>query len=408
MAKIAERIKIVDVDTHIIEPYDLWTSRLGHKWDLLPHVERAVVPPGGFSGVMTVENDDIWVMGDEPAGQRALLPVGVYGMAGYTHALPAHPQTIADIDPAGYDPDARLKIMDRYGIYAQILYPNVGGFGAGGFLALKNDELKADCVRAYNDFMTDWCSADRKRLIPLTATPFWDLDFALEEIERCAKLGHKGILFTWQPEGFGHPHLADPYWDPLWRLCTEYELPINFHVGSGIVTAPTIDYPGNGFAVNFAKSNVKASLSCAASVMEVIGSRIVRDFPTIKFVSVESGVGWIPFVLENMAWLWGTSGVYNERPDLRDTTPLELFKKHVFGTFWFEDACVEYAVDYLGADNIMFETDFPHPTSVAPGPNTRAKNPIEHIEERFSDTKMSAEDLEKILSGNAIKLYHLD
>jgi predicted TIM-barrel fold metal-dependent hydrolase len=406
--KVSERVRIIDVDTHIIEPYDLWTSRLGKKWDLLPHVEKVTRLPDNLVGVMTKVNDDVWVMGDETAEESPTLPVGVFGMAGWSEALPDHPASMEQIDPAGYDPDARLKIMDDYGIYAQLLYPNVGGFGAGGFLALENDELKADCVRAYNDFMHDWCSTDPKRLIALAATPFWDLDFAVEEAERCFKMGHKGIVFTWQPEGFGQPHLADPYWNPLWKLCTDYDLPINFHVGSGVVTAPVGDYKPNGFAVNFAKSNVKASLSLAPAIMEIIGSRITQEFPTIKFVSVESGVGWMPFVIENLTWLWGTSGVYKERPDLQGTTPLEVFQKHIYGTFWFEDKGVKAAIDYLGPDNLMFETDFPHPTSVAPGPNTQAKNPIEHVEDRFADSGLSDDVVEKVLSGNARKLYHLD
>jgi predicted TIM-barrel fold metal-dependent hydrolase len=407
--KVSERLKIVDVDTHIIEPYDLWTSRLGKKWDLLPHVEKVKQLPAGKRSALTNVGDDVWVMGTEEVTKDQDLPVGVYGMAGWHETLPGHPATIEQVDPAGYDADARLKRMDEYGIYAQMLYPNIGGFGAAGFLSLDNPELKADCVRAYNDFMRDWCSADPKRLIGLAAMPFWDLELAVAEAERCFKMGHKGIVFTWQPEGFGQPHLADPYWNPLWKVCTDYDLPINFHVGSGVVTPPpALSYPDNGFAANFSKDNVRASLSLAPAIMEIINSKITQRFPTIKFVVVESGVGWIPFVIENLTWLWGTSGTYNERPDLVGTTPLEIFQRNIWGTFWFEDKCVELAVDYLGPDNIMFETDFPHPTSVAPGPNTAAQNPIDHVEKRFANSTMSDEVIKKILSGNAQKLYQLD
>jgi predicted TIM-barrel fold metal-dependent hydrolase len=408
--KLAKRLKVVDVDTHIIEPYDLWTSRLGQKWDLLPHVERVdSVPPQFASRAMTKPGDDVWIMGTRDLTDKPDLPVGVYGMAGYHNALPDHPATIEEVDPAGYDPHERLKRMDEYGLWAQMLYPNIGGFGASGFLSLENAELKADCVRAYNDFMHEWCSADPKRLIALAAMPFWDLDLAVAEAERCFNMGHKGIVFTWQPEGFGQPHLADPYWNPLWQKCTDWDLPINFHVGSGVVTPPSaLNYPDNGFAANFAKDNVRASLSLAPAIMEIMNSKITQRFPNIKFVVVESGVGWIPFVIENLTWLWGTSGTLKERPDLAQTSPLEIFQRNIWGTFWFEDKCVELAVDYLGADHIMFETDFPHPTSVAPGPNTFAENPIEHIQKRFADSRMGPEAVEKILSGNARKLYRLD
>jgi predicted TIM-barrel fold metal-dependent hydrolase len=409
MSKVAERVKVIDVDTHIIEPYDLWTSRLADKYDMVPHVVTAKrLPDNELMAAMTKVGDDVWIMGGEAAEEMAASPVGVYGMAGWKEPLPGHPPTINDIDPAGWDPAMRLKRMDEYGIYAQMLYPNIAGFGGAGFLRLPDRKLKQDCVRAYNDFLHDWCSQDPKRLIPIAATPFWDLEFALEEIARCARLGHKSLLFTWSPEAFGQPHLADPFWNPLWKLVTELEMPINFHIGSGVFEAPRKRYEPNGWSVNFASYQVQLSLSNAAALLEVLASRITRDFPTIKFVSVESGVGWIPFVLENLTWLWENSDVYNERPELRDTSPLEIFRKHIYSTFWFENHSMKAAIDYLGPDNIMFETDFPHPTSVAPGPNSAAKNPIDHIEDRFADSGLSEEVIHKILAGNATKLYHLD
>ena len=62
--------------------------------------------------------------------------------------------------------------MDEENIYAMVLYPNLGGFGSGGFLKLGEPELMLECVRAYNDFQTDWSSADPNRLLPVTALPF--------------------------------------------------------------------------------------------------------------------------------------------------------------------------------------------------------------------------------------------
>jgi predicted TIM-barrel fold metal-dependent hydrolase len=104
--------------------------------------------------------------------------------------------------------------MDEYGIYAQILYPNVGGFGSSRFLTLKEPELMLQCVQAYNDFLSDWCSADPKRLLPIMALPFWDLDQTVKEIDRAAKSGHKGILFSGEPHAFGFPHLLRPALGP--------------------------------------------------------------------------------------------------------------------------------------------------------------------------------------------------
>jgi uncharacterized protein len=143
------------------------------------------------------------------------------------------PETFDDIDPAMYDPHARLAFLDREGIDAQVLYPNVGGFGNGYFLRLGDRELVAGCVRAYNDFLTDWCSADPDRLIAITALPFWDIDLSLAEIERNVAAGHRAINFCNQPQDYGMPPLAHPTGTPSGRQAQEAGIAVNFHVGGG-------------------------------------------------------------------------------------------------------------------------------------------------------------------------------
>ena len=114
-----------------------------------------------------------------------------------------------------------------------VMYPNVGGFGNQAFLKLKDPELMLTCVQVYNDWQTEWASADPRRLLAVTSVPFWDIDQSVAEVYRCAKKGHKGILFTGDPQSHGQPFLGDPHWDPLWRAACECDLPISFHIGSG-------------------------------------------------------------------------------------------------------------------------------------------------------------------------------
>ena len=123
--------------------------------------------------------------------------------------------------------------MDEASIWAQVLYPNVGGFGSENFLKIDDEQLKLLCVSAYNDFLLEWASADRRRLLPIVATPFWDIDATVREIERCVALGARGILFTGEPQRFGLPIIGDPHWDPLWEVARAAGLPIHFHIGSG-------------------------------------------------------------------------------------------------------------------------------------------------------------------------------
>ena len=113
-----------------------------------------------------------------------------------------------DIPAASYDAHARLELMDEENIHAMVLYPNVGGFGSGGFLKLGEPELMLECVQAYNDFLVDWASADLNRLLPVMALPFWDVEASVKEIHRSAAKGHRAVLFGSRPETFGEPVLG--------------------------------------------------------------------------------------------------------------------------------------------------------------------------------------------------------
>ena len=99
--------------------------------------------------------------------------------------------------------------MDELAIWAMAVYPNVGGFGSQVFLGLKDPELMLACVRAYNDFLTDWCDTDSRRLIPITALPFWDVKLRSPRSNAAPTLGHKGILFTGEPQSHGLPVLGE-------------------------------------------------------------------------------------------------------------------------------------------------------------------------------------------------------
>jgi predicted TIM-barrel fold metal-dependent hydrolase len=192
---------VIDADTHITEPADLWTSRLPARYqDAAPRMVRN--PETGADG---------WSIG----GTETLLPVGCTAVAGWPEPFPSAPKNMDEVPKAAYDAKARLEYMDRVGIWAMALYPNVGGFGSQAFLNLKDPELMLACVRAYNDFLIEWSSPDPRRFIPIMATPFWDVEASVAEIERCAALGHKGVLFSGEPQSHGMPILASRHWDPL-------------------------------------------------------------------------------------------------------------------------------------------------------------------------------------------------
>ena len=122
-------------------------------------------------------------------------------------------------------------------------------------------------------------------------------------------------------------------------------------------------------------------------------------------MSVESGVGWIPLLLEAVDWQWKNCGVPMEHPEY-DLLPSEYFKRQIYGCYWFERETARFAMEWLGDDNILYETDFPHPTSMSPGPATSAISPRDFIQQSLGD--LPATTQRKVLHDNAARIYHLD
>jgi predicted TIM-barrel fold metal-dependent hydrolase len=390
---LAESIPVIDVDTHVIEPADLWTSRVSTKWgDRVPHVR--------WSDKLQME---LWFSGDQ-----ALGPSASGAAAGWTEPPPKSPRRLADVSPELWRAADRAELMDRYGIHAAVLYPNVAGFGAGRFLETANgdDALARDLLAAYNDFLVDFSGEAPGRFVPVMAVPFWDLDLAVAEMERSAANGHRGIIFSQSPEYFGQPVLSDPHWDRLWAAAQDLGLPVNFHIAGGDMSGVNLLHASCGPHTNYASFPVTFFLGNARTIASLIGGGVCHRFPQLDFVSVESGVGWIPFVLQALDWMWQETHVTDEHPEY-DLLPSEYCRRQIYGCFWFESGpTLDAAIDYLGPDNVLYETDFPHPTSMSPGPVSTARVPKDFIESTMGH--LPEPMARKILHDNAARLYHLD
>ena len=217
---LVDEIPIIDADTHIVEPADLWTSRLSAKrWgDQVPHVR--------FD---EESGEELWFFGG-----KKLYAAGLACGARWPEYPPDHPRRITDSDARNYDPIRRLEHMDEFGIEAQVLYPNIGIFAANEYLDVRVDpDLVLECVKAYNDFLTDWHEVAPGRYVPLMTVPFWDLDATMTEMHRAAARGHRGVVFPARMQDFGLPELSSPHWDRFFAEAQDMDLSINFHIGSG-------------------------------------------------------------------------------------------------------------------------------------------------------------------------------
>ncbi|HEX4089626.1 MAG TPA: amidohydrolase family protein [Trebonia sp.] len=386
---LCERYAVADVDSHIIEPADLWTSRISaSKWgDLVPQVrfhER--------------RQEDIWYIGD-----KKLYGAGAFAQASWPEFPPSHPKRLSEAFPAAVDARERLAYNDQVGVYYQLMYPNILGFHSHVFLNKMPHELATLCVRAYNDWITEFCSADPKRLIPMTMLPFWDIDESVAEMKRAYEMGHKGVLFAARYDKAGYPRLIDDYWEPVLGQAQEMGLSLNFHVGFLATDDELKGAVDQSQKLDFTKESALVLLGNAQNITEVVVSGVCERYPDLKFVSVENGAGWLPFLGEAMDWQWLNVGAHKDYPER--LLPSEYMKRQIYGMYWFEQESVRSVIGLM-ADNLMFETDFPHATSLSPGPASESPSPRDVMERSLAG--VSDEIAGKVLQHTATRLYNLE
>ncbi|MEE8043132.1 MAG: amidohydrolase family protein, partial [Pseudomonadales bacterium] len=279
-------IEVIDCDAHYTEPADLWTSRA-------PASLRSRMPQ-----MRRVDDRDMWfVDNDIPLGPVGLSVIRKSGEKAIGELFLPQWELIHE---ASYDPSARLEVLNRLGIRAQILYPNVGGFGSSRFIQLEDEALRLACIQIYNDAVAELQSETDGRLLPQAVLPIWDSKALLKETERVTReLSLKGVTLPDTPERLGLPDFADAYWEPFWELTSELGLPINFHIGSADTTTFTsAPWKSMGPERRIAIGAALLYMDNARVIVNLLYSDIIDRHPNLKFVSVESGIGWIPFILE--------------------------------------------------------------------------------------------------------------
>ena len=378
---------IVDVDTHRTETPDLWTARApAHLADRLP---RVVEIDGGRQ----------WVVDGTPVGPYH--PSSVIDQdGGKLLGLSFAGRTLDQVHAGSYDIPARLALMDEMGVAAQIVYPNNFGFGGQHFIQAADPDLRLLAVQIFNDWNAEMQDESGQRLFGMAIMPWWDVAASVTELERCAAMGMRGINLGTGPHLHGLPDLSEPDWDPLWAASAEHAMPVNFHIGASGDTMSwfgTSPWPSHDAEHKLAIGSAMMYLSNASVIANLIFGGVLERHPDVQFVSVESGIGWIPFFLESLDYQLeqSTPGRHGTRFSL---TPSEYFRRQMHACFWFEERGVAEAVAALGDENVLFETDYPHPTCLYPDSLPTAAVAVRSLPEASR---------RRVLGENAIRLYRL-
>jgi predicted TIM-barrel fold metal-dependent hydrolase len=300
------------------------------------------------------------------------------------------------------DPELRVKDQDRDGVQGEVLYGILGATGR-----LNDPEAAIETMRIYNEWLADFCSARPERFAGLASIPNHPLEAAIAEVERVVKRGAlKGVDIA---NSSDLKPLWDPYWNPLWDVIDSCGLPLHFHtvggympdqlrkivmIGSDPTRANLPDAPAVSLPVAraaFATNITHFQINMANILTSMIFSGVLERHPRMRLVLGESGIGWIPYVLWRMDAEWE-----DQFKDLSLTMPpSEYWRRQCYATYQTDPIGIKL-IDELGADRIMWGSDFPHPDGVWPDSQEIIKKELGHL---------PAEVRRKVICDNARALY---
>lgn len=366
--------KFISADSHVVEPNNLYTERMDRRFrHRAPRFESRD------------DADYLIIDGLSPRPSANFMGGFADQKLKGEDLDRARNDRYSAVRPGAYDPAARLADQDSDGIAAEVVYP---GMSLMVFSA-PDPEYKRECLRVYNNWLGEFCSAGKGRLIGVGALPTGGpIEWAISEAHRIAKMGMAGAIIPMQPE---RP-FQDPYWEPLFEVLPALSLRPNFH--TGVMDDLDAALGVYGQAGNMIDQNVTGKMLIpAANLTNVVSWGIPQKYPNLTFVGVEQGIGWIAGAVRIMDKIWEDHHTWMQ-PRLEE--PPSFYVKRQFYFTFEDDRPGILTRDLIGVDRLMWGSDYPHPEGTFP----RSRKTIER-----DFAGIPAEDTRLITGANARRLY---
>jgi predicted TIM-barrel fold metal-dependent hydrolase len=371
---------LLDADSHVSEPLKLWQERLPNKYrDSAPHMEPEYKgQPGAW-----------WFIEKDRQPHNVILGFGANKSLDELRSL-LNDFSYAGAHRGGWDPAQRLKDMDQDGVAGDVLYTTLGF----RMFWIRDAGFQRACFQVYNDWLAEFCAYSPKRLKGLGLISLYDPKQAAADLADCAKKGLSGaIMWASPPEEM--PFYSEEY-DPFWAAAQEHSMPLSLHEFAGFYWVNWDSNPKMRFIAGAINSH-EAEVTFAALIL----SGVLERFPGLKVVAAELNFGWLAYFLSRIDAHAATRAlrVHGSAFSTRLTmSPREYFNRQLYATFISDPHGIKH-LDEVGADNVMWSSDFPH--SATFWPNSREKI----IKELAG---VSEEARRKLLWENAAKLYGFD
>ena len=367
--------RVISSDSHVMEPPDLWTGRVGAKFgDRAPRLVRE----DGF--------DSWYCDGIRIQGVSSGVQAGLRFEAPEKLTFEAK---LEDVRLGGYIPEEHVKDQLSDGVEAGVLYPTVG---LSLYRCIKDSELLTAIFRAYNDWIAEFCKPFPDRLRGIAMLNVSDVVEGVKELERCAGIGLAGAMIT------VYPHDSSPYnspeYEPLWAAAQDLGTPLSLHF--------TTNRPAPGEAKSFIHAmthwdGTNIDHWVRMSLAHMTFSGVFERYPKLQVGSVEHELSWVPHFLDRMDYAYTQRGQGDAYQFKEDMLPSDYFHRNVFLSFQ-EDGLGIKLRDDIGLDNLLWGSDYPHAESTFP----RSRQILEEILAECTE-----EEKAKIAGGNAARVYHL-
>jgi len=353
--------KIIDADSHVIEPPAMWGQYLEPKF-------REFAPSA-----------DMKIKG-EPISQKISPQVQAEGNK---QMMQAHPHAYLN----RYNPESHVQSMTQMGIDVAFIYPNYG------LWLFAIDSLPAEVmgafVRAYNTWLyEEFCSYDPARLKGVAAVNQHDPEDMVKELHRSANLGWKAVFL--RPNPVKGRILSDPAYEPFWAACEDLDMAVGIHEGHWS-RLPTTG--ADRFNTRFALHACSHPMEQMMALLALIEGGVLERHPKLRIGFLESGCGWLPY------WLWRLDEEYQVTPwEVKDRVrlmPSEYFRRQCFIAVDPSEPYLSQLIDYIGSDNIIFGSDYPH--------MDHKPDIVSQIVQLEKD--LAKETVEKILAYNPTRFY---
>jgi predicted TIM-barrel fold metal-dependent hydrolase len=363
--------RLISADSHVVEPPDLWTSRVPSRFrERAPHQIR-------------LEKGDAWVI----EGLSQPFPFGLVQCGG----LPPEQYRLwvrwEEVRPEASQPGPRLRALDEARCDAEVMYPSPRIQNA----IAENEAdaaLQIACVRAYNDWLSEFCAAAPERFAGVALLPSVGVAAALEELERAQRLpGMRGVLVSRFPHGGTSFSDED---DPFWARCAEAAIPISVHVGLSGSPSGT---PALGHTFNNAFTGAFRFYDSPVRLAELVYRRVFDRFPALQMVFAEVDVGWLPYLKEQLDDRYARQNPADKLP--LELKPSEYLERNVSYTL-VKDRYGVRNRHAIGVSQILWSSDFPHASCDHPRYAAAIASDFEGV---------PADELHAMLAGNAARLY---